>query len=724
MRQSTAPPAHQHHLPRGIEDVWSMTQATLQEALNSDNHVEVVAGAPGQGKSYGIKKMLAANDCDVAYAGGLKEIYEQSEDWAAKFEYEGQLTLPALQRNCESAQDAEYSSIEVERLQAFNVSPAAIHEEVDLPCHKDGDPCNYVQKSNQAKKHADQYQLLTGHYTHLYLPHFTNDRVVVIDESPAQSLVQEFSADADVSPQEAVDPFLANTDAIPYDNLGDLVANRGDSRATEALDTLASFGLQPDDRRVLAEDDGERYHTLAPFLTYALLRTIDLGNGWEWFDTDLFNAGLDFDLYEEYDLDQRIVLARKKGSNFGEEELYVLTPPPLENADKVIALDSFPCEWMWELALGHDVNIRHVLPDRQQKVQYLKHVQELRLVQVETNSPNDSHGEKSYSTASNVTPEKDAAITAYTHARFGKPHVITPKKGLEVHQDQTNLYEDHADEWMQLSKVKSRNTWSGDDRLVVHGCAHPGNDEIEKWCALSGEATELLGGEGVDKVYEGKGQEVYHQRVHNQVAQAIFRVRKEDPEDSGAVVVVNTKAYPEWMKEAIVEEWHLDDTPFNSENRRKALVMLQEEGEMKSSKLTDELGCSRYATKHIREDFEEKGWVTVEEMDTRGNPKKLIWEGIEEEVLVRVADNNYTVGDPNKSSQHHSDDEGPQTAQTVEETASAAATPYSRSYKEIEEEIREESRRDDYDPAAYHEAMQNRWSVAAAVLERAESTAD
>lgn len=184
-----------------------------------------------------------------------------------------------------------------------------------------------------------------------------------------------------------------------------------------------ALGLVRDPFDLLDQPDNLCFHTLAPFVAYALLEAKDLGNGWELFDTRWFGAG---DPAEEpvwgcADLEKHMVMVRRQAESTSRDEIYVLTSPDLSVAEQVIGLDGTPRKVMWEAIFNEDFTIERLIPDDQME-QYVQQVQDITIERA-------GGGTKPYGSGTNVAVDFDTAVTHVGPHRARRSSVCHAEEG-------------------------------------------------------------------------------------------------------------------------------------------------------------------------------------------------------------------------------------------------------------------------------------------------------
>jgi len=505
-----------------IADAYERADRTLIEAL------------PTLGKTHGAVKAAAETGVPTALltTRGRKEQYDAIAEKCEKFGLSYTI-LPAFTHDCDTA-NGEHGQEWADRVYGWynsGATPKQIHKYAEdvldrpLPCQADGRTCKYAAKwaaLDAAPDTEDPVDVLIGHYTHAHKRKVTTGRAVAIDEFPGGAYEKTLAGEHEVA--GAVSTYLDRTPQIPFDEYTDLLENRDDdARRSDAL-TFLIDDLEPDPREAF---DGRGGHAYAPLIVFTLLASDDLGNDWE-------RATFPED-------DPRIGLFKREN-----HRVHIRTPPDLDLARSVVALDGTPTPELWELSLNERLNHRKVLSDAERE-EYLDEILGLNIVRT-------TEAIKPYNSADHVNTKQDMALLEAIAERHGTdPGVITSQTALDVYQNEDALAFDPKDGTVAdgpAERVKWHGNVIGSNEFkhnrvgAVIGSQHYGDGFIKKWAAYAGEAAERNGEKGVELSYGSLGDRVLtHMREH-ETLQATMRFGRDG---NGATVYVHTNTLPEWV---------------------------------------------------------------------------------------------------------------------------------------------------------------------------------
>lgn len=521
--------------PITIAEARDRTQERLEYMLEHTSGSETGApdaylldALPTLGKSHGtIKAARETREPITVLTGrGRKEQYEQFREWceAAGLTYK---TLPAFKRDCDTAtgEFGDNWADTVRDLYNRGATPQDIHKYAEdelgrpLPCQvQDGHDCPYGLKWDfDPDDHPDTgepWDVLIGHYAHAHKEKVTKGRTVVVDEFPD---AYETALDSVALPG-AISYFLKCADGLPFDDYGDLLDHRNDdTRRREAIKWFIENGVNRDSLQAIRNDAG---HAAAPIATYVLLDGPNdtLENGWERADLT--------------PVDGRGVGIRDRA----EDRIHLLTPPPLEYASGVVALDGTPTAEMWELALGLDLHHRQVLgPDERRA--YLQDALELRFVRT-------TEWVKPYNSSDHVHVDEDAALLEAITDTHDRPADLITTATAEHEYDAAGIFDEHVGDRAHYGNVLGSNKFATSRVGAVIGSQHYGDPFIEKWGAYAGEAVARNDGKGADLSYGSFGDTILtHMREH-ETLQAAMRFGRDG---KGATVYIHTDTLPEWV---------------------------------------------------------------------------------------------------------------------------------------------------------------------------------
>ena len=293
-------------------------QERIREGMRSSTST-LVDAIPSLGKSYGLVKVAADLDEPITVFTSRHDLYDQYEQWCDEHGLKS-YTLPSFYESCPTAkgEHGDRWRNQVLGLYSAGATASEIHERArqcfgePLPCEQ-GSSCPYKAKWNFE---PTEYDVLVGYYSQAYNPNVIENRTVAFDEFVGETFVTKLDVKRVNS---AVSTFLSTRGDIPFDNYSDLRDGRGTAQAAETIDTLTQGGSVEADSNVIFQGDTQAEnaaHKLAPVLVKVLLDAQDLGN--------------------VYERSPHGVRNRETGN------ISVLTPPDLEDANTVLALDGTP----------------------------------------------------------------------------------------------------------------------------------------------------------------------------------------------------------------------------------------------------------------------------------------------------------------------------------------------------------------------------------------------
>ncbi|MFC4551759.1 MULTISPECIES: hypothetical protein [Halorussus] len=571
-----------------METIRDETEERIEYALSSKKSV-LIDSPPNSGKTTSTFKVAKQTDTPITYLTARNDLYDQAISICKELGLSPK-QVPSPHRDCPSFRGDEGSQVEkkAKELYQLGVSAKRIHSELNLPCSPD---CKYLEMRSDLD--SESAQVIIGNYKHAYIESILENRVVVMDEFPGDAFETEFS-----QVSKTISQFLEEKEGLPYDEFTDLIETRdGTDETQKALSWFFNYGADEDVTSVLNKEEYNRYHTLAPFLCFALLRMKNLGNGFEATGTEKF---------EDYGIERKRIAVHNRKEGW----MTVLTPPDFSSALGLVCLDGTPTTELWELVTDEELDIWTILDDAD-KDSYIKDAMGVTIKQA-------GQGTKPYS-GGNIAANRDAGLFMKIEVEEGQsPALITPKKALKKYEK--NGIVEQNQRTKNFAEIHSSNDFANEPLGVISGSPHPRRAILQKWAAYFGEGIEPEG-RGTKKSFGELGNKIYRHFSHHQVLQAILRFGRGDAE---ATVYLNTLALPNWL----TPDSHVDVQPFNSENRRQVSQILQERGQNGAKKelLEKEVGCSKRTITKILRDFEDDNIVKKHEGIGRHGANIYVWD--------------------------------------------------------------------------------------------------
>lgn len=580
--------------PADIEDVRERTKYVIQQAIYDEQHV-LAQSPPNAGKTTSVFDIAVQTDKPLTYLAKRIDLYEQAISLCESRNIEYEL-VPSPHRDC-PAFDKDSSTCDPLAVKLYNlgISAAEIHTSPELPCSPD---CGYMETWDGFDPEATD--IVIGHYTHAYTQSVIEDRVVIVDEFPGNAFEREFT-----DHEQEITNFLQNADGLPFEDFFDPIEQR-DRQFDQAHEWFLDNGVTADPETIKDLEDGERYHTLTPFLVYSMLMAVDHGNGFELPTLNFLDP--DHENYpDDIDRNRAVAIDRERA------ELFVLTQPDLTDARAVVGLDGTPTPKLWELATGVDLDHEQVLPNADARNKYLREAFGITIKQANDNLKSYHYG--------NVTLNRDVGLlygVEVVEKEF--PSVITAENARK--QYERSEATEHIDEMTNFANVLSSNDFSQKVVGVIQGCPHPGDHVLKRWGAYLGHTIEA-DGEGIDRTYGEFGDAVYEHFVHNQVLQAVLRFGR-NTSVGDATVYVNTAALPDWVE--VGEK--VEPTLFNTENKRAVADFLRERGSKGATKreIADSVNITKRTVETYLSDWTDNA-IVITDYGTGRDPNRYIWNG-------------------------------------------------------------------------------------------------
>lgn len=624
-----------------------LTQSELQDLVYDDiksvmqgQDRAVIDAIMSSGKTYGSIKAAADLDQPAAYFAPRLDLYDQAETYAREVGIPDDeiLKLPSIQRDCPTWQGEHGDEWEqkVKALYYRGVQPKTLHTLLDLPCtgdEHDDDLCHYEERW-QAE--FDDYQLIIGHYKHAHLPIVTGGRHLIFDEEVADAYSERL-AGSELA--QSINTFLSFAKSPPVDSFDAALRQENKSQVLAWFDR-PEWDWEPDQRNVvrLAERSGEApdYHALAPHALYTIYTASSV-------DSD--NDDYPFRLTTIPGANNR-ALHFATSEQEGERYVEVRMTPELSYAQSVVALDGTPLvrkldsgrsvPGEWQRALGVDLEHRRILQDPARK-QYLRDTLNHTYVQT---SPHV----KPYSSGNYANPEEDAALLHGVRETFGDgdpPLVFTPKTVAESYTDMGFIEQGLADEFNWPGNIRGTDRYGSERVLVQLGSTHHGDHELRRRAAWL-RTPVYPEGKGRDRDYgSGVGRAVYRQMAEAQTLQNVLRVGRDG---GGAIVVLHTSVFPDWLpveSRGVVDLW--PDGARAIIDAADSIWRPDREGPVETADVVDGLSAAGvdYSEQHVRRLLGHLSQAGL--IDTSSHPddgRKNVYEGtgVTEVAVTAAAD--------------------------------------------------------------------------------------
>jgi hypothetical protein len=512
-----------------LAEARTRCQRRIDMTLRNGSHT-LIDALPAMGKSSGVIRGAAETGIPISVFTARHDLYGQYSEWCEERELSYH-RLPSFHKDCPTARGEHGDEWQEDVLELYDdgVMAGEIHKYADqyfgqrLPCD-DGQECPYKQGWDFD---SSEYDVLIGHYQHAYNPNLTAGRVAVFDEFPANSFLLEFEGDTVAS---AVSAYVSEQDGLPFEDFTELIEGRNSDRGEEARDWFDASDLERDGEPVLNDASGSA-NAYAPLLTYAVLVSENLGNGWE---------------YADIDQDAGVGNHRRATRNRDSGEVFLLLPPELTDASGVIALDGTPTPALWQLAVDTRLNHTQIL-SAEERADYLTHALNCSIVQT-------TDATKTYSSGTYVSPDEDRLLfEAVAEREETEPALISTAKAISQYGQEGILTSIGKHE--HYGNLKGSNQFKEERVGIVAGSRHYGDGYVERWGALAGKSVERDDSKGMDLDYGEFGNKILHHMREHEVLQAVLRFGRDS---DGANIYVHTAALPEWVPleaEAHIERW-------------------------------------------------------------------------------------------------------------------------------------------------------------------------
>ncbi|QSW98168.1 hypothetical protein [Haloterrigena alkaliphila] len=640
---------------KSINKVRKATKKLVDDAYDKAKPV-LIEAPPNSGKTTSAIEAAVSSDKPVTYLAGRTDLYEEAKQLCDDLDLRYEV-IPSPHRHCPTFR-GENAGDEGSVAQLYNkgYSGRKVHSlpssVADTPCNDGQGRCEYIQRLRKIDRELSEIDLLVGHHKHSQRPSYVKGRVVILDEFNPDPFLERYpSPETKRSPNhpgDIVRHFLERIAEEDEDfpaelnDLTDLIVKRHDSEVRqEALDWFKENGASQRAARDFDFLDVTTYrhdaaNLIAPFLTLSILCMEKLSPGIERApptdNQELYDEWIETGVRRNW----KCIRDRNTG------EMYVLKPPLLEGAAQVIGLDALPSLELWNLVFGADEEFQHetIIP-REDLATYLDSALNMTLVQIGDGMHHYAGGR-----ISNRDEQRFRTVQALEQGRFT---LISTKKALKEYERRGLIekYVKNGHSETDLSPVaknyatvRSSNEFEKERLGVVSGTPYPGDDIVELWSGLCGQPTSSEGS-GIEKSFEGIGEEVFRYFTHHQVIQAVLRFgrHKSVINDGGSTIYVNTKAVPAWFSptteieiqtdkkqtaivETLIHASHTDSRKPLSQQTVNTLVELL--------KSRDDIG--EISEEHVRETLRrlhDRNLITVRENAGRGGADLFQWDGDE-----------------------------------------------------------------------------------------------
>jgi hypothetical protein len=596
---TTTPP------PKTLQDWRDEAYESIKNAVNNGGY-HLLPLLMALGKTYAGGNFPADPEVDHPVTVLTKQINtrDQVRDHALEAGLDaGRIKmLPRFTEDCPTARgdhdDQNVPSIDMEwsellkALQNQLVPPSWVHELMGghMPCQQDG-RCPYAAACDFDIEHID---LLIGHPVHANIESYVEGRAVLFDENAGGAF--EYTVEASEF-TKAINVLLKhhlNIDATSKDDL--LRAN--EVQREQWRDAIFDLGglVNPE---IGYSNQGGRAD--APLLALGILCGEPVENS-EVTDTNLRRTEVG-----------KTVVLHDEGTERDDPVIMVRNPPDaLASAWSVVAMDGTPTQSIWEGRLGFDLQHHDDFMTTAERKSYIRDILGYNIVQ--------------------LTPDRTVVATkaknvsrwvfnAILHEIREKHNRMVPVITSQQAKESTIHSEYVSNKGLHFGRVRSRNTLSHETLLAVLGSIHPGDRAIQRLAALDGYAVESNGKRGLDKSYGDIGDRYYRHLVHHEIAQAIFRVAREE-DVPGADIYVYSSLIPDWIPREVVDEnpraW--------SDEIEETIAVIEENGSATKSLIVNQTGHGeRTVDRHLRK-LKNLGYV--DDVQGFGRYKEWVDDGL------------------------------------------------------------------------------------------------
>jgi hypothetical protein len=261
-----------------------MAREKCQQAIEygfEQSHPVLVDALPAMGKSSGVIRWAKGSGQRLTVLTERHDLYHQYIEWCENHGL-SVIRLPSFQHDCPTVSEKQENgrlAEEIETLYRAGIGGKEIHTNLiqflghELPCQQDG-VCPYISR---LEFDPDEVDILVGHYRHARASQHIQNRYVVFDEFPGDSLLETYSSD---KISASVTHFLEANEELPFETYTDLIEYRRvsehRSRSIEWFEEHPSTWSRAE-KPIHSSRDAA--HVMGPIFAYALLVLNDLRNG-------------------------------------------------------------------------------------------------------------------------------------------------------------------------------------------------------------------------------------------------------------------------------------------------------------------------------------------------------------------------------------------------------------------------------------------------------------
>jgi len=513
----------------------------IEQAFETEGRI-LIEALPALGKSTGIIKTIAKTGRQAIIFTERHDLYDQLKKECEKrgLSYK---VLPSFHLHCPTAgKEAvrQYGDEWADRFsEAYKEGYSAryLHDHAhevfgeELPCQEEG-ICSFESRLDTE---WEGFDVLIGHYNHMFHGAYSESRDVIIDEFPGDSVLASLSSGR-VKKEihrylttETNLPFTTDKEILEYRLNSSLNGGEHEPEVKEWLHRWETKNFEAVGERL--KNRSTRNTAYAPLLVRVALQSRQIKGGWS---RTKLNDGT-------------IIVESPVG------EVDILRPLPFDENARIIALDGTPSLEMWRAVLGDGLKHIPVL-DETEKCEWLGRLG-LRIIQL-TDTPVPVLGGRN-------DAKTDYALIEEVARRESKvPFVVTSKNGF----NHLSSFDSDGLTWEgeHYGNLKGTNELDGHNPVLIIGSPQQSDLVIQKWAAIRAQsatrATDDAGNvlRGTDLDFGPVGNDILQGIRENEVLQAAMRFSRGIREDEIRVYVYSS-AIPEWVQpevwETSIDHW-------------------------------------------------------------------------------------------------------------------------------------------------------------------------